>query len=269
MVLRKRPTRIWALEKLEHRRLMAGDVTASIESVVRGRVEVDVLVLVGDSAGNQVRVTDQGELGVLVQGLNGTTINGEAIDHVFEKGLGEVDLNNGDDWFEFLVQDDVQALGIVNISTGNGNDHVLVEAGVQFGTLNVDTGGGNDSVSLDYSQSVIFSGFNIVTGNGDDAVALQFGESTYFPFLGASSSHIDTGLGNDAVQFGGVWNDQGNTIIVNLGAGNDMLIGDANAMLGNSSKLSVQGGAGNDLVLNFSYFASANQRLSGFEEIES
>jgi hypothetical protein len=183
----KRQTRLRTFEQLEPRWLMAGNVTVSVETVVRGHFEIEVLAIVGDNASNQVRVTDQGVEGVLVQGLNGTTINGAAADQVFETGLGEVNLGDGNDSFEY-VESDTGTTGIVNIDTGNGNDHVLIKAGgYKAGTFRIDTGRGDDSVSIDYSRSASVGGFTIQTGNGNDAVDLRFGELDSLPYLYSGS----------------------------------------------------------------------------------
>lgn len=119
---RTRPRRI-AIEPLESRRLLAGDVTAE---VVDGN-----LLLRGDRLSNQVelRAAIDGSDAIEVIGLPSedgdlTTING-APSFTFTGVTGDIAANmrGGDD---VVYIHDLDILGDLNVRTGRGNDRVLV-----------------------------------------------------------------------------------------------------------------------------------------------
>ena len=111
-----RPVRF---ETLEDRKLMAGNITASVVN--------EELVLTGDGLGNQVEVHQTTGNLYKVTGLNGTKINGKADkSFLFDKGI-RVDLKGGDDEFKMggtVFFDDVD--GNLNINMGAGKDKVTL-----------------------------------------------------------------------------------------------------------------------------------------------
>jgi hypothetical protein len=132
-----------AFEALEDRTLLAGNVVASISG--------GALRLVGDSAGNQVRVEQVSASSVLLTPLDGTTtINGTA---------GPVTLNGfrsgvalaagaGDDVFLFEGTNGAFQMGnVVNWNLGDGNDTLEISNAITR-VLILNAGDGNDRVDL-------------------------------------------------------------------------------------------------------------------------
>lgn len=253
------------IETLESRRLMAGDVSVSLEPARPGRPPT-ILRIEGDNAGNQVRVIEQDEGFVRIQGINGTTINGQAVDLVLQTPgvLTSVDLGNGDDTIEFLAES--TSASAKSISTGNGNDSVLIVAPFSAPGVRINTGNGDDSVLLDYSQSLVVSNINIDTGRGDDFVDIRFRESGSFSFA-TGVSLVSTGAGDDTVQLSNRLG--GNSpLIIYLDSGDDTLIGDPD-LTPTSLNILAFGGKGTDTVINASYFTTAfNSELYEFELLD-
>jgi hypothetical protein len=172
-----------AVEQLEPKQMMAGDVTVSL---VGGNLRV-----VGDEAGNQIAVTQGADANsFVIQGLNGTNVKmngttapetGLVVNNV--RGLVNVSMGGGDD--SVSVSNATFKLAL-SIETGAGNDTVLVGspagpteavAGAASGAnvnargaLNIFTGSDNDTVRV---ADVAVGGFlNIATLGGDDTVQL-------------------------------------------------------------------------------------------------
>jgi hypothetical protein len=267
MLPRNHRSLLRSIEMLESRRLMAGDVSVSLEPARPGRPPT-ILRIEGDNAGNQVRVIEQDEGVVRVQGLDGTTINGEAADLVLQSSanripLTEVNLGNGDDTIEFLAES-FSASG-KSISTGNGSDVVQIVAPFFAPGVRIDTGNGDDSVLLDYSQSLSISNINIDTGRGDDFVDLSLRESGSISSA-TGGSVVSTGSGDDIVQLRGRLGGD-NRIVIFLDSGDDTLIGDPE-LTPTSFKITVFGGTGTDTVINASYFTTAfNSELLELETL--
>src|SRR5262245_43598107 len=131
-----RTFRTLAVERLEERRLLAGNVTAS---VVNGN-----LVVSGDSASNDV-VIAQTPSGIVVLGQPGTTINGGA---------------------SFTA---VGVTGDVRVTLGGGNDTLQAAVAVPR-DLTIDLGSGDDAVTFggffeppvpDATESTVHVGGNL------------------------------------------------------------------------------------------------------------
>jgi hypothetical protein len=262
--------KVRSIETLEPRRLMAGDVSVSLESGLRGGPPTIVRIQ-GDNASNQIRVIEQDEGVVRVQGLDGTTINGEAADLVLQSPVNRIvqtsaDLGNGDDMIELLAESFISSKKF--ISTGNGNDVVSVVVLFDGPFVDIDTGDGDDLVVLDYShsQSGLLRNFRIDTGRGDDFVDLRFLESGSGLF-GNGASIVTTGAGDDTVQFRGRLGVDP-LLLIFLDSGNDTLIGDPERTP-TSFNIVAFGGKGTDTVLNASYFTTAfNSELLEFETLD-
>ena len=111
------PFRRLAVESLEDRRLLAGNVLATLRA--------GDLVLRGDAADNQIQVARLTTGVYRVQGLAGTTVNGQA---TFDAGTGVRDVDvrmqqGGSD--QFTIQGAFNLAGHLDIRLGAGN--VLIE----------------------------------------------------------------------------------------------------------------------------------------------
>ena len=115
------------IEPLEQRRMMAGDVTASLSGAD--------LVVNGDNSGNEVviRATEQAGQFV-VEGLNGTTINGQQSATI--SGVTDdlrIDLRNGDNVLLLTAegpdgeQSFLQVADDLQIRTGSAEDVVVFD----------------------------------------------------------------------------------------------------------------------------------------------
>lgn len=141
-----------AVIAMESRTLLAGNVTAE---VVDG-----VLNIQGDDDANEIQVRETVD-GVIVLGLNGTTINGES-----------------DPFIAF--ESDLEAHGSINIELNAGDDNVQVEGFDLHGSLIVRGGRGDDRLgitAMTIDQRVTFIG-----GAGDD---ILYAEGSEFTHLGA------------------------------------------------------------------------------------
>lgn len=136
-----------AVESLESKQLLAGDVTVS---VVGGNVHIR-----GDEAANQIVVTAGTESGsFVIQGLEGTTVKlAGSTAPAPETGLVVTGVRN-----------------LVNISMAGGDDAVTVQDAEFRRGLTIATGAGNDEVIM---QNVSVGGaLSVLTGAGDDTVEI-------------------------------------------------------------------------------------------------
>jgi hypothetical protein len=248
---RKPNTRL-AVESLEPRWLMAGNVTAL--AVPMGGDAVNSVVIVGDNQANQIRVIEDAPEHIRIEGLEGTTVNGKAADELFAVGdvfvRVDIDLGNGNDTLIHDFGGD-QFRHATTVDTGHGNDLVSVIARGVLGTLRIDTGTGNDNVTLNLAPASFLSGgLRVDTGAGDDDVLFRANSDGGLPEL--DFSFIETKGGNDLVRFEGTFGAWGG-LSIGLGAGDDTLVGGTgeDRPLGN---VFANGGLGHDTVLNTSYF---------------
>ena len=120
--------------------VLAGNVVTSLAS--------GTLSILGDSANNDLSVTKGVAPGsLLVTGLNGTTVNGNASQEFLATGLN-VSLGKGDD--HIAVGTPMERLSLAKslfLATNSGNDSVEVWAAVT-GSTRIYLGSGNDSLNL-------------------------------------------------------------------------------------------------------------------------
>jgi hypothetical protein len=214
-VRRRRRAVEWLTDRsvgvLESRILPAGNVTAVFDG--------SDLVITGDKAANSVQVLYDGA-DVLVRGLNGTKINGGVADFVAAGATSTLP-------------------GGVDVNLLKGNDLFYMSGGVVVTDfVFVEPGPGNDStVILDATVTEeIAVGFPFLSPDdaGNDRVALL--NST------ASNIFVSLGSGHDLVAFEN--SPVSETIIVQMGTGNDAVVGDLEA----TENINVAMGAGNDLL---------------------
>ena len=246
--------------------LADGNVLANLEQGPFGLSAS--LVIQGDTMDNHIRVTLDAAAHVVIEGIDGTTVNGLSS---VELTSGEVpiesvsiDLGNGNDTLEYLSMGN--SVLSTQIITGLGSDSVSV--GVFWGEsdINIETGQGDDSVSLYLGWNGISYGgsFQISTGFGRDSVTIEANNSHGKPYqFGPAPNYIDTDQGDDTVTFKGSYESLSYTN-VQLGPGDDLLIGDPDIF---SSDVIAWGDKGHDTALNALYFPG--WALNSFETIEN
>lgn len=181
------------LETLESRRLLSGNVTAVFDA------GSNTIVVRGDNKANDILIAPGISTGYLINGRNGTTINGAATADVGPGSVNNFDIEtgNGDDVVEFaegLGGAARYVVGNLDIGTGNGGDSVKLILR-STGNTDINTGNGGDEVSM--QGSVVEGNLNIDTGNGADSIAFAshpFGDVTV-----QGSTTIDGGRGPDVL----------------------------------------------------------------------
>lgn len=228
-------------EQLDTRRLLAGDVT-----VVLTEFGYEIT---GDNQANSICVEKIADRQFLVRGENNTTLNGESVDLVINGSLGHISLGGGDDSFSYDYRFIRSFEQPISLDTGNGDDQVYLRVGT---AANVDTGNGNDTLNLEIEDAQGYgSDFRLDTGRGDDQVRVTIANNSQAS-TNISSFYLDAGNGDDIVEFHG-WVLPDYYAVVTLGAGDDLLIGDADASVP-YRKLAVSGGSGHDTVVSADYF---------------
>lgn len=269
---RNRPlSRLLALENLESRQVLAGNVLAS---VVGGS-----LIIEGDAADNGVLLRAAADGGVEVVGTatagGATTINGSIDPFVATtiKVGTSIDLGAGNDTLAISKDATVDAavsalvaaaaagtnvsaaaslqagsqlnLGkTVSVRLGDGDDVALINVKTQL-VLSVDGGVGNDVIGVQGSSvgKLRIAADPLSDVGGNDTVQISGGTSV------RTSVSITTGAGDDTVHVGG-GSSLGNHLLVLTGAGNDKV----NLGAAADSRLNVKGhvtldtGAGDDVV---------------------
>lgn len=204
MAARIQTLRTLGLESLEDRDLKAGDVTVFKSG--------DDLVIIGDSAANEVRIRQS--LGrLVVEGLNGTEINGR--DRAFKeyvKGNVRIDLNNGLDkltvdhetptLFQTDLKGDLQIDEVEDVKLFNMDLH---------GDLDVDLEGASGRLRM---FDFVVEGSTYIHGTGGSQEAELnagiFDQNVTIEFLGS---------GNDDVSLGAVTADA--NVNITTGSGRD------------------------------------------------
>jgi hypothetical protein len=148
-------------EGLEDRVALAGDVSAALEG--------SLLVVRGDDQANELAVTQNSAGDVIVQGLNGTTVNGLASLTLPNPQLNSADvrMEGGDDQ---LTVTELGTTTDLNIDLGTGDDSASVVANVG-GNLTIKGEAGNDSVLV--RETAVGLDLNVEMGTGTASVDVQ------------------------------------------------------------------------------------------------
>ncbi len=237
-----------AIEKLEDRSLLAGNVLVQLGNTASVK---------GDGLDNAIEIS----LGstpdeVVFRGLNGTTVNGSANPFVatVAGGLGSLNVNLGsgndlvvvtnlseatDSWpvaSDPQNADDLVVGGDLSITSGKGDDVVLLRHVEIAGALKVNTGSEKDII---VAESVTAGSVSISTGSGNDQVLGRVLSVT-------GTASISTGSGADAV---GVYNSNlHDKNRLSLGGDNDAAWIESNVV----QDISLSGGSGsNELTEDF------------------
>jgi len=265
---------LWNLTSaMESRTLLAGNVTAAL---VGGDLQLN-----GDAAGNDIKISKT-TAGIIVQGLNGTTINGATTDFVAypiaatSNGSITATLGAGNDKIQLdgIDLDDVLSVdggtgddslgltstaihGRVVFTGGAGKDTFFGETSTIDGNLNANMGGGNDLLTL---RNTEVKG-DVTSDGGDGADRLALDAVTIGGSLRAGMGKgnddiriangtqiqrvfITGGQGADLVQI----NDStiSRSLSAKLGRGNDSLtLGGTTSV---QNRIKVRGGRGRDVV---------------------
>jgi len=169
-----------AYQKLEPRKMLAGDVTATVND--------GLLQIIGDAEGNEIIVAGRPDGTATVFPLGETTINGSADPFDVSTPLDDVDvrLNLGDD--NATIQGLVLSQSL-RIRTGAGDDttfvhHIDVQRFEQF------AGDGDDTLEF---NNVYSRGSTTISGeNNDDIVSIT-------NMAAGTSATLLTGNGEDTV----------------------------------------------------------------------
>lgn len=215
-------------EVLEQRTLLAGDVTATLVG--------QTAFLTGDNADNNVQVTVQ-DGHVIVQGLEGTTINGSSDSFV-------------------LAENSSQFGGSLIARMGHGNDEFDLSGVALGGLLRVFGGTGDDTLSVSDASSV-GRGLLLHGQSGANSLAVSdtdVGHSLWM--IGGRSNDVmavaNSNVGHSFVAFAGRGNDDivlqnstfGRDVWVSLAHGNDDFVMTDSSV---ASRLIVHGGRGDDM----------------------
>ncbi len=163
---RPRRRRSAALESLESRELLAGNVNVVVDGI-------DIRVI-GNDAGNEIQVEGVG--GTLrISGVNGTTVNWKSAPVEFDLTAGEFGdlrfaLNAGDDIVN--ITGDIEMPGRLILYGHAGGDRISLDGNLRFGGDMVIAGGANGDI-IDLAG--LFAGDKLIV-NGDDSGILNHGD---------------------------------------------------------------------------------------------
>ena len=178
------------LEKLEQRKMLAGDVSLDIDG---GNVE-----LRGENNTDHEIWIEASDMGFIVSGVD-TTINGEEFVEIEgEIGNLEINLRSGNNTLILTKADeaDFSLNGDLEVDTRGGSDIVIMDTLNVGGEVDINTRGGDDAVS--WKGSVVKGDFDLRTGGGDD-VFVVYGSDNEFGTSGQDDFDIRTGGGDDGI----------------------------------------------------------------------
>ena len=160
-----------AMEGLEGRICMAGDVAVTVEGTG--------LKIAGDALGNDVLVQQVAAQRIRVTGLDGTTINGAGSqEFAFGGGLLDINLKKGDDR---LVLNDFEGRFLdverLKIDLGKGSDVAdiddLIVRGTDLVTIELGKDDQNAEDVLRIDDTDIAGSLKVFMGGGDDEVRME------------------------------------------------------------------------------------------------
>jgi hypothetical protein len=158
----KRNEELLGFEMLEPRDMLAGNVTATLAGTI--------LTITGDTAGNEIRIADNADSGIVVRGI-GTTVNGGSA--VFNSNavvVSRININmkSGNDTVTYLAANLTGTLSCVGEA---GNDAFAGRGGTVGHQLLVDLGSGNNTTTLNRVE--VDSLASITGTNGRDTVTIN------------------------------------------------------------------------------------------------
>ncbi len=195
-------TRKLTLENLENRKLMAGNITAGLDSA-------GVLQISGDSSANGVAIYQISDTTIRIAGLTqgglGTMINGSTSVRDFRNVQG------------------------LNVNLGSGSDRVEIGTGAASGRTTIlnrgatiDGGSGDDTIKLE--RSATLGNVIIVGGTGHDTVVVnQVKVGSPLDEFRQGELMIQTGYGNDRIEVSNTTVNQSVNIESGLGLYSDQV----------------------------------------------
>lgn len=183
----RRSRSVGILETLEGRRLLSGNVTAVYNPLTA------TVVVKGDNKSNDIIISPGNSFAYTITGRDGTKVNGLPSVDVVVPGISNfsVDTGNGEDVVElngYVVNNAV-------ITTGNGEDSVIVANAEVDSNLTIDTGNGGDKVAI--AGIIVFGNLDIDTGNGPDSIDFGTVGGFFVDVTVGGNTKIDGGNGPD------------------------------------------------------------------------
>lgn len=240
------------IESLERRLLMAGDVTAALKG--------GWLVVTGDAEANQVLIQNPSPGEYSVTGADGTTVTGSPVTGV-TKGI-KVNLKDGDNTVAIVGSggETFHATGDVKITTGKGNDRILV-AGLQAdGKVTLSSGNATGEVAFDQvlvTDSEFDKNLSVKTGSGHDWVGIGQGD----PLDDMLSDFLDE-MGWDGLGIVPGDVDVTGKLSVATGNGDDSLM-ICNSDIDGSASVNTGGGTDDCLVRDTTVDGAASVNMGG------
>lgn len=210
----RKSTAVPTYQVLESRKLLAGDVTVSVNG--------SALEVLGDGDANQIQIVGSPDGSAVVIGLNDTTINGGSADFVTGADLRTAQIQLGDG------NDEVDIRGLVldnalTVRTGDGDDRAEIQH-INARGIEVSGNDGSDVLQLDN----VFSRRSIVIlgGDGDDTVAIG-------AMAAERNGVIDTGSGDDILAADNLGIRENMTLVFGSGDDQALLAGETYGYRGN------------------------------------
>src|SRR5262245_9802655 len=206
-----------------------GNITTNVD-------EAGDLWLYGDELGNELRLlraSDEADDEFFLQGLNGTTIDGQP--HVVLVATGTrivMILGGGDNAAVLGTEKPTRCRRDLIVIAGPGDDNLLFSGPFPFS--NIDLGPGNDHVTLVEGGSGLRG--NVYMRDGDDVISIgeftgltadvDMGNGNDRLFIGHGSGahgNVDMGFGDDEIELDRATGFEGE---IQMGPGNDRFHGD-------------------------------------------
>jgi len=178
------------------------------------------LVVEGDDEDNEILISPV-DIGIgTVLGLGTTRVNGgDSATFSGVDGDFRIRMRGGNDRVLVSDGDGNRVPDDLDISTGSGDDSVLVQGFFVDDDLRIDSGAGNDTIEL-ANTVVVAERTSIHTGSGDDRLFLEPAEVPDLLIVFGDDVTIRTSSGRDFVDLSGALFRQG--LDVDLGSGDDM-----------------------------------------------
>lgn len=246
-------------ERLETRACMAGDVALLLGG--------NVLTVVGNAAGNQIRIEQVAPQSFLITGLEDTTVNGKASETVAFNGDDlRINLKGGDDHLEIVGSlSERVTLRKLSIDLGAGSDTAdLSDVDVQ-GTTPVDMKlakvNHNDEDTLTLFRIRTNGSVNVTMGAGNDRVQvksssveedfkvrLQGGDDEFSGDIHAHDFQVLGAGGDDSIELASVIVRRDLKIVAGKGVDN-VAVGGDDGFAVIERNATILGGDGDDTIL--------------------
>jgi VCBS repeat-containing protein len=147
------------------------------------------VTLQSSSAPESIDATSQNASSVTIHDFNRTDVNlgndGNSNVNIYNTNRGDITTGNGSDTINVTTNSVSDTLGkIININTGEGNDHVTIVGNNDSSIFNIHAGNGDNTIDLQGKYSTA----NIFGGSGNDTInALD--NSNNLVHFGAASGH--------------------------------------------------------------------------------